>query len=119
MGGATAILLTGFGTHIQYPREDGPRGLIALAILGIGLVSVVAAHLIDSGYAMKMDPRIRFTDVILLWFTIWQPSIGQLPESRHQIWGISWGLTTSITGVLIIGGIDYSAPFRTTNEKKP
>jgi len=118
IAGVTAILILGLATRIQYPKENSPRGMVALAVLAVGFLSVLVAHAVASRYAIRKDPRIRLSDAIFSWFTIWQPTIGQLPHSRRRIWGFTWGLAASVTAVLIIGGIDYCAPFRTDNQAK-
>ena len=55
-------------------------------------------------------------DIMLGWVLIWQPTIQELPKTCRRIWGLVWGLTAMLTAVAIIGGIDYSAPFRVHTE---
>lgn len=118
MGGMTGILLLGLVVRTQAAEEESLRGIIALSTLGVAFLMIAVAHVIASRYAMKHDPRIRLTDAMVSWFTIWQPTIGQLPASRRRIWSMTWGMTSVITALLIIGGIDYSAPFRTEEQVK-
>jgi len=113
MGGAASILVAGLGVRTQAAQQESLRGTIALSTLGIGFTAIGVAHLLALIYAMKHDRRVRLTDAMVAWFTIWQPTITQLPASRGRVWSLSWGVTSLITAVLIIGGIDYNAPFRT------
>jgi len=119
MGGIVCIVMTGFYIRIQADEAESTRGMIALGILPFALTTMAIAHLLASRQAMKHDPRIRFADAIISWFTIWQPSIGQLPDSRKRIWSMTWGMTAVVTSLLVIGGIDYNAPFRNTEKVKP
>ena len=119
MGGIVAIVMTGFYVRIQADEAESTRGMIALAILPLALGTMAVAHIIASRHAMRHDPRIRFADAIISWFTVWQPSITQLPDSRKRIWSMTWGMTAVVTSLLVIGGIDYNAPFRTKEKVKP
>jgi hypothetical protein len=112
MGGITAILLLGLVVRTQAADEEGLRGMIALTTVAFAFVAIAIPHFIACRYAMKHDRRISVTDTLVSWFTVWQPTISQLPATRRRIWSMSWGLTSAITAVLIIGGIDYGAPFR-------
>lgn len=109
------VAITGFSIAIrmQFPDADSPRGTIALVQLSLGLVTMITAHIIAAKLAFATDRRTNFNDVLLSWFTVWQPTIGRLPGSCKQIWAVVWGGVATITAVTIIGGIDYSAPFRT------
>ena len=99
--------------RVMFPDEESPRGLIALAQLTIGFVTVLVAHGIASKYALANDRRLNFNDVLLSWFNVWQPTISRLPSTCRQVLAVAWGGFAMLTAVLIIGGIDYSAPFRT------
>lgn len=119
MGGIVAIVMTGFFIRVQADEAESTRGLIALGILPFAFGTMAIAHIIASRHAMVHDPRIRFADAIISWFAVWQPSITQLPDSRKRIWSMTWGMTAVVTSLLVIGGIDYNAPFRTEKKAKP
>ena len=118
LGGIVGI--AGFSVYIRlnYPEETGPRGTIALVQLSLGFVSMIVAHLISSKYAMKHDRRMNFNDVLLSWFNVWQPTISALPNTCKRVWAFVWGAVGILTAVTVIGGIDYSAPFRTHEAPK-
>jgi hypothetical protein len=118
MVGVAGIIGFSLAIRMMMPGEDSPRGTIALAQLGIGFLSFAIAHGIAGRHAMKTDPRVNMTDVLLSWFNVWQTSISQLPHTCKRAWSIVWGLTMMLTAVTVIGGIDYSAPFRTDVTKK-
>lgn len=113
LGGIIAITGFSIAIRLQFPGEDGPRGTVALVQLCLGLVTMITAHILAAKLAFATDRRTNINDVLLSWFTIWQPTIGKLPGSCKKIWAVVWGGVATITAVTIIGGIDYSAPFRT------
>ncbi|MCR9197224.1 MAG: hypothetical protein NXI04_01135 [Planctomycetaceae bacterium] len=115
--GVVVIAVASVGVRMSFAEDEGTRGLIALIQLSVGLVSMITAHGIASKLAFATDRRTNFNDVLLSWFSIWQPTIGRLPASYKQVWAAIWGAIAVITATTIIGGIDYSAPFRT--HKKP
>ena len=119
MAGVIGIMVSSVTIRLLLPEEDSPRGIIALVQLGVGFLSFAIAHGIASREAMKNDPRINLTDVGLAWFSVWQPTITQLPHTCKRIWSIAWGLMAMVTAVTVIGGIDYSAPFRGEEKKGP
>ncbi|MEZ6061847.1 MAG: hypothetical protein R3C19_15990 [Planctomycetaceae bacterium] len=112
MTGVGVIIISGLIIHATWPSADGPRGTIALAELILGLVSFLIGHGIASYHAMKVDPRVNMADVLISWFNVWQNTIADLPASCPRVFGIIWGLCSMFTAVVVIGGIDYSAPFR-------
>lgn len=113
MGGITGILFLGLAIRIQAAEQESVRGIIALSTLAGALAAIAAAHVVACIDAIKNDRRIRPMDAVISWFVIWQPTITQLPATRGRIWTMSWGVTGVVTAILIIGGIDYNAPFRT------
>lgn len=118
LAGVAAIAIFSVSIRMMYPEDDGPRGMIALAQLVIGLTTMIISHIIAAKLAFATDRRTNFNDVLLSWFSIWQPTIGQLPRTCKQIWAVVWGGVATLTAVTVIGGIDYSAPFRTHTAPK-
>ncbi len=110
--GVGAIIVGGVAVHMTTPVEDGTRGTIALVQLVLGVISFLVAHGVASHHAMKVDPRVNMSDVLLSWFNVWQTTIAHLPKTCLRLFGIVWGLSAALTAVVVIGGIDYSAPFR-------
>lgn len=117
LAGIIGIAVCSVGVRLTFADDEETRGMIALTQLVVGLISMVTAHGIASKLAFATDRRTNFNDVLLSWFNIWQPTIGRLPKSYKQVWAAVWGGIAVITATTIIGGIDYSAPFRT--HKKP
>ncbi|GAB5443706.1 MAG: hypothetical protein Fues2KO_40550 [Fuerstiella sp.] len=115
---AGVVGVTGFSVVIRlsFPDEDSPRGMIALVQLSIGLITMMVAHGFASRHALKNDRRLNFNDVLLSWFNVWQPTIAELPATCRRVQAMAWGGFAVLTAVTIIGGIDYSAPFRTHKE---
>ena len=113
LGGVVAI--TGFSITIRtlYPEEQSPRGMFALGQLALGAITMLTAHLTAAHFALKNDRRLNFNDIILCWFNIWQPTIARLPAACKRVQAMVCGMVAVFTAVLVIGGIDYSAPFRT------
>ncbi len=118
LGGIIAIAVFSATIRLTYPSDDGPRGTFALVQLLLGFFSMLFAHIIASKYAMKNDRRMNSNDVLLSWFNVWQPTITALPYTCKRIWAFVWGGIAMMTAVTIIGGIDYSAPFRTHEAPK-
>lgn len=117
LAGVIVIAVSSVAIRMSFAEDEETRGMIALTQLVVGLVSMLTAHGIASKLAFATDRRTNFNDVLLSWFNIWQPTIGRLPASFKQVWAAVWGAIAVITATTIIGGIDYSAPFRT--HKKP
>lgn len=113
LGGVVAITAFSVAVRLMLPDEDSPRGLIALIQLSIGLISMLTAHIVASKNALQNDRRLNLNDVALAWFNIWQPTIAKLPETCRRVQAMAWGGFAVLTAVTVIGGIDYSAPFRT------
>ena len=107
------FLLLGLFVRTRAANEEALRGFIALTTVGVSAVVIGIAHLLACLYAMKRDRRITPIDAMISGFSVWQPTITQLPATRFRLWSMSWGVTAVITALLIIGGIDYNAPFRT------
>ncbi|APZ93057.1 hypothetical protein [Fuerstiella marisgermanici] len=118
LGGVSVITIFSVTIRTVYPREDSPRGLIALAQLVLGAITMLIAHLCAARFALKNDRRLNFNDVILCWFNIWQPTIARLPATCKRVQAMVCGMVAVFTAVMIIGGIDYSAPFRTDASPK-
>lgn len=118
LGGVVGI--TGFSmtVRIMLPDDDSPRGIIALTQLAVGLISMITAHGLAARFAMKHDRRLNLTDIMLSWFNIWQPTIAELPGTCRRVLAMAWGGFAVLTAVTLIGGIDYSAPFRVHNAPK-
>lgn len=113
IGGSLAILLLGLFVRTRVANDEALRGFIAVSAVGVSTVVIGIAHLLACFFAMKRDRRITPMDAIISWFSVWHPTITQLPATRFRLWSMSWGVTSLITALLIIGGIDYEAPFRT------
>ena len=113
IGGIVGITAFSVTIRLLFPDDDSPRGIIAIAQLTIGLISMAVAHGIASREALKSDRRLNLNDVALSWFNVWQPTIAQLPTTCRRLLAMAWGAFAVLTAVTIIGGIDYSAPFRT------
>ncbi|HIE98879.1 MAG TPA: hypothetical protein EYG03_15595 [Planctomycetes bacterium] len=118
LGGIVGIMAFSVAIRVLFSSNEGIRGTIALAQLVIGLVSVLTAHGLAAKFAMKHDRRVNLNDVVLSWFNVWQPNIAALPGTCARIWGVVWGGIAVMTAVTIIGGIDYSAPFRVDDASK-
>jgi len=110
--GIVVLAGSSLAIRLSFPENKGLRGMIALIQAGTGLISAIMAHVIASYNALKDDRRLNLNDVLLSWFNIWQPTIAQLPKTAKRILAVVWGAAALLTAVTIIGGIDYSAPFR-------
>ncbi len=118
LGGIVSIMVFSVSIRLLFSSDEGVRGAIALTQLSIGLVSVLTAHGLAAKFAMKKDRRVNLTDVLMSWFSVWQPNIAALPATCARIWAVVWGGIAVMTAVTIIGGIDYSAPFRVDDAPK-
>lgn len=116
MGGILGIVVFSVSILLAFPEEDGPRGTIALIQLAVGFASFAVAHGLACKKAFALDRRLNPMDILLGWVLIWQPAVQELPKSSRRIWGLVWGVVGMLTAVTIIGGIDYSAPFRAHTE---
>lgn len=118
LAGIVGITAFSVVVRVLLPDEESPRGIIALLQLAIGLISMMVAHGIAAKFALASDRRLNFNDVLLSWFNIWQPTVAKLPGTCRQLQTMAWGGFAVLTAVTIIGGIDWSAPFR-VHEKPP
>lgn len=118
LAGVVGLAVFSVAVRMTFADDDVVRGQIALTQLVIGLISMLVAHGLSAKLAFKTDRRVSLNDVVLSWFNIWQPTITRLPETCKRVWAVVWGGVAFITAVTIIGGIDYSAPFRTHKAPK-
>ena len=118
LGGVVGITMFSVAIRMLFHDKEDVRGIIALTQLVIGFISVLTAHGLAAKFAMKNDRRVNLNDVLLSWFNVWQPNIQALPATYARIWGLVWGGIAVMTAMTIIGGIDYSAPFRVDDPKK-
>ncbi|MEZ6130942.1 MAG: hypothetical protein R3C59_19915 [Planctomycetaceae bacterium] len=116
IAGMVTITLSSVGIRYQWDEQEASRGMIALTQLAISVISMLIAHIIAARFAMKGDRRLKAQDVLLSWFNVWQPTISTLPQGCRRLLVMVWGIMGTITAVAVIGGIDYSAPFRTERE---
>lgn len=112
LGGVVGITAFSVVIRVMFPEDDSPRGIIALIQLSVGLISMLIAHIMVSKFALANDRRLNLNDVLLSWFNVWQPTIDRLPGTCRLVLAMAWGGFAVLTAVTIIGGIDYSAPFR-------
>lgn len=119
MGGVLGIMAFSVAMRLMFPDEESPRGMIAIAQLIVGLLCTVVAHIVASRAALSADRRVNLTDVLVNWFSVWQPTITCLPGTCRRVWFVVWGGVAMLTATTIIGGIDYSAPFRTEPKEVP
>lgn len=113
VAGMTVLTASSAGIRVALNDKEGMRGLIALAQLTVGAIAMLVAHLLAARFAMQNDRRIQAQDILLSWFNVWQPTIASLPRGCKRLLSMVWGMVAVITAVAVIGGIDYSAPFRT------
>lgn len=118
LGGVVGITMFSVAIRILFHAKEDVRGTIALTQLAIGVISVLSAHGLAAKFAMKNDRRVNLNDVLLSWFNVWQPNIQSLPATYSRLRGLVWGGIAVMTAMTIIGGIDYSAPFRVDDPKK-
>ncbi|MCP4170334.1 MAG: hypothetical protein GY758_06125 [Fuerstiella sp.] len=118
LGGIVGITMFSVAIRVLFSDQEGVRGIIALTQLVIGFVSLLTAHGLAAKFAMKKDRRVNLNDVLLSWFNVWQPNILALPATYSRIWAVVWGGFAVLTAMTIIGGIDYSAPFRVDDPQK-
>lgn len=111
--GMSLLTISSAAIRVTLNDREGIRGLIALVQLSAGAVSMLVAHLLAARFAMRSDRRIQAQDILLSWFNVWQPTIASLPLGSRRLLSMVWGMVAVITAVAVIGGIDYSAPFRT------
>ena len=112
LGGVVGVTVFSVVVRVALADDETLRGRVALTQLVIGLLTALTAHGVAAKFAMASDRRVNLNDVLLSWFNVWQPTISRLPDTCRRIWGMVWGCTAFLTAVTIIGGIDYSAPFR-------
>jgi hypothetical protein len=90
---------------------DEERAPAALIELGIGLVSMAAAHLTAFLYALLKDGSCSPFDFFMRPIALWKPALQLLPAKAWRVWMMSWGLTAAVSAVTIVGGINYMAIF--------
>jgi hypothetical protein len=118
LGGIVGITMFSVTVRLLFHNDEDIRGIIALTQLVIGFVSMLTAHGLAAKFTMKNDRRVNLSDVLLSWFNVWSPNIQALPATYTRVWGLVWGGIAVMTAMTIIGGIDYSAPFRVDDPQK-
>lgn len=116
LGGIVVVLGLSLLLRFSTPDEGVLRGRVALVQLGVGAFAMLIAHGLAARYAFQVDSRANFNDILVSWFSLWQPTINRLPETAGRVWSMVWGIAAVVMAMTVIGGIDYAYPFRTERQ---
>lgn len=105
LGGVFAVFGTSVAIRVTLDRSGGDATAFGWPMLIGGLITVVTAHGIALRHAMSCDRRVTLNDGLIAWFTVWQPTIADLPETRRRLWALVWGGTAVLCAVAVVGGI--------------
>lgn len=111
MAGIVGIVIMSFCVKTMYHDAGVRPGQWSWGQLLLGIGLILGGHAAAAVYAMKRDRRLNFSDVIIGWVAIWQPTISTLPNGHKRIWGVVWGATLAIASVSIIGDHNFSQLF--------
>lgn len=118
---AVAGVMVIFGSSIAAAKKfsvvDDNQSFWAWTELLTGFGIAVAAHGWAAFIAKKSDDRLTFSDVLLNWMAVWQPTITRLPSSAPRIWMFAWGITAMLCSLFVIGGHDTSMFFKQEYEE--
>lgn len=107
--GVAAILVIAVVLRVVVP--DGPRGFVAMGMMGFGFVMFVVAHGLAVVTALKGTATFSIFDVVANPVEIWRQTFLQIDDGHRKIWFAVWGLVCGVSGFLIVGGIDYDLLF--------
>jgi hypothetical protein len=109
--GVIAIFVATLTAAVALPA-DGPSRLIwTIAEAVVGVVAVGVAQVTVFLSTVPNSDRYGPFDVVLKPCEIWKSTIRDLPADAWRLWQVAWGLTASLSSLVLIGGIRYSAVF--------
>ncbi len=118
LGGTLAIFGASVWLSGYFERDNTHQSVYAWAQLIAGAVSALGAHTLAALHARKSDRRLGFTDALVSWVAVWQPTVSVLPKGSRRVCSLVWGVTAVLTAILIIGGQDTSFFFPKIEHKK-
>lgn len=109
--GVIAIFVTTLTAAVALPA-DGPYRLIWTVVQAVvGVVAVGVAQVTVFLSTVPNSDRYGPFDVVLKPCEIWKSTIRDLPADAWRLWQVAWGLTATMSSLVLIGGIRYSAVF--------
>ena len=117
VGGVVTIFGVSVAAGKHFQDVDQNQSFWAWTELITGFAVAVIAHGYAAWIAKKSDDRLNFSDVLLNWMAVWQPTITRLPNGAPRIWAFVWGLTAMACSLFIVGGHDTSMFFKDQYEE--
>lgn len=109
--GAAALvaLVLGVAARFGTEPESLARLVAALAILFVGGVSTIAAHVWAYFYAVPESDRLSVADMFLRPFYVWSPTIRDVesPGVWRRPTLMAFGVVLEVVGLTVVGGIPW------------
>lgn len=106
---ALAAMALGVAARFGTQPESLARLVAALAILFVGGVSTIAAHVWAYFYAVPESDRLSVADMFLRPFYVWSPTIRDVESPG--IWRrptlMAFGVVLELVGLTVVGGIPW------------
>ena len=106
LGGVLAVVGMSIIATLQLAPDSQERAVWCLAQLGLGLLLVVAAHVLAIAKVPSLEVRCRARGHYTVG-GLWRAAIGLLPQTRWPVYLFSWGLSLVLTAVAVIGGLTW------------
>jgi hypothetical protein len=94
------------------------RAVWTLAQAGIGFIAAGAMHVLVFFKAVPNTDKYGPFDLFLKPLDFWRYAIHKLPTGAWRLWIFAWGLTATLSALVLIGGVNYASIFETKSTKK-
>lgn len=99
-----------FSVAIRLVLEESPwQGTWAVVQAMLGFISLIAAHVSAYSITVSKTDELGPAEMITKPSLVWKWVINLLPGSAKKLWWGAWSVTTIVTGLFIVGGINYLA----------
>ena len=116
--GVMAVFVMSVYVSLTLPKFGPSRAVWTILQTVIGLIAAGTAHVLVFFYAIPNTDKYGPFDIFLKPLDFWRYAIRKMPAKAWRLWLFVWGLTASISALVLIGGVRYSAVFDTKSKKK-
>ena len=106
IAGVAVLFIVSLAARFMVPQGP-PRAIWTYAQFIIGVVALLAAHVLCYMFAIMVNDTLSFLDIIIKPFVIWKATLDELPKTIKRVAMGGWGLTAAIFAALVVGGVRY------------
>jgi len=110
-GGVVGVIVLSIVERLVIADVIIPRGKLAILQCVLGLIVALVGQWTVYFQAMTASEKFGPFDILMKPLAIWELTLRELPRLAWRLWCVAWGVTAVLCGMVIIGGITYSAIF--------